>query len=262
MFVVSNHLELLSMLYGKLLRDILRLIYLITAPACVVAFVFSTCCFISHILRPADPLRGKITSIASKFQRDNRCKRDWQPLTLFNGYFFIASKPILKGESIPADSLERESWEFKEPAERGVKLTKQVVVHSVAAKNIAKDQFITAADLLQNESQQDSPNLDATVKTASDETHMPAIWSASAFLLLALGLCAYAYGVITLHILAFKKSLVWGLSSVFIPLATAVFKLQNWRYSRRFFHLTLVGCCLMSIAVQMLIADFRQPLNW
>jgi hypothetical protein len=180
------------------------------------SIVLGTFGFISSIVHPRDPLRDKITASASKFENPNQGQLGgWRPLPLFNGYLLIAAKPIFKGEVIPADSLERESWEFEGPVARGMKFSKQVVVHSVAAKNIANDQLITPADLVPAVLQQESTaNLDATVKTANDETHMPVIWGPSAFLLLAAGFCVYAYGVLSLHVLAFKKSLVWGLSSV------------------------------------------------
>lgn len=252
------------MLYGKLIRDILRFIYLIMAPACVLSIVFGTFGFISSIVHPRDPLRDKITASASKFENPNQGQLGgWRPLPLFNGYLFIASKPIFKGEVIQADSLERESWEFEGSASNGMKFSNQVVVHSVAAKDIAKDQLITPADLVPAVLKQESTaNPDATVKTASDDTHMPAIWGPSAFLLLVAGFCVYAYGVLSLHVLAFQKSLVWGLSSVFVPFAAALFKLTNWGCSRRLFHVTLVGCCLMSFAVAMIFIDFRPPLRW
>jgi hypothetical protein len=247
--------------YGQLMRDILRFIYLIMAPTAIVTGMFGMSAFTTPIVHPKDQLREKITASARKFESMHPWfKSDSEPLTLFNGYFFIASKPILKGEIIQAASLEREPWDYK--SKPVSKLSKQVIVHCVAARNIAKEQLIAPADLVASVSGHDSAvDLDDAVKTAGAETHLPKIWDTSAFLILGAGFCVWLYGVAALHILAFKKSLVWGLSSVFLPFASAVFKLQNWRRSRKFFHVTLVGCGLMSFAAVMLIADLTMPIR-
>ena len=66
-------------------------------------------------------------------------------------------------------------------------------------------------------------------------------------ILYIVGLLAAAVGGIWIIVLAFKKSIGWGLASLFIPFVGLVFAFMNWALCKRPFLIWLLGVILLVI---------------
>ena len=70
-------------------------------------------------------------------------------------------------------------------------------------------------------------------------------------ILMGLGSLIAFIGAIWLLVLAFKKSIVWGLASLFIGPVLLVFAIMNWGDCKKPFLIWLGGFALIMVAVVM-----------
>ena len=68
-----------------------------------------------------------------------------------------------------------------------------------------------------------------------------------AVILYAVGAILAAVGGIWVLVLAFRKSLVWGLLCLFISPIAIVFAIQNWAIAKRPFMIEIVGIVILIV---------------
>jgi hypothetical protein len=66
-----------------------------------------------------------------------------------------------------------------------------------------------------------------------------------------LGLVVALVGGIWLVVLAFKKSVLWGLGSLFVPFVSLIFAIMNWDVAKRPFLIQIAGVVLLVIGAMM-----------
>ncbi|MEL7235731.1 MAG: hypothetical protein AAGK74_14605 [Chloroflexota bacterium] len=64
------------------------------------------------------------------------------------------------------------------------------------------------------------------------------------YILLVIGLLLALYGGISLLIIAFRKSILWGLGCLFVPFVSLVFAIMNWDEAGRPFLISVGGSIL------------------
>lgn len=63
-------------------------------------------------------------------------------------------------------------------------------------------------------------------------------------------------GAIWILVIAFKKSVAWGLCSLFIPFVIFVFTFMNWKETKKPFYIWLLGF-IVAIIFMILMAVMR-----
>jgi hypothetical protein len=66
-----------------------------------------------------------------------------------------------------------------------------------------------------------------------------------------LGLVVALVGAIWLIVLAFQKSVLWGLGSLFVPFVSLIFAVMNWDVAKRPFLIQVAGVVLLVIGGMM-----------
>lgn len=61
-------------------------------------------------------------------------------------------------------------------------------------------------------------------------------------------------GGIWLLVLAFKKSVLWGLGTLFVPFVGLVFVIMNWAIAKKAFLIALAGNIVLGVGYAMIIA--------
>jgi hypothetical protein len=76
--------------------------------------------------------------------------------------------------------------------------------------------------------------------------------------LFAVGLIVALIGGIWIIVNAFKKSVLWGLGSLFVPFVSLVFVIMNWQENKKPFLISIAGAVLYGIGAYMSIGDLQQ----
>ncbi|MGH2767746.1 MAG: hypothetical protein ACRDIF_02185 [Actinomycetota bacterium] len=75
---------------------------------------------------------------------------------------------------------------------------------------------------------------------------------------LIIGGIAYLGGGIWTIVLAFKKSVLWGLGAIFVPFVSLVFAILNWSVAKKPFLIAITGFVLLGIGAVLIGAGAPQ----
>jgi hypothetical protein len=148
-----------------------------------------------------------------------------------------------KGRLIERDALVRVDYGPTHVKQARIKFVSDYVTGHRAATDIPKGTPLSPKDFaLFKAYQEGASEQDKLVVCADKQANVLSGVIYSAAIIGGLGgIMATFIGYIWLTVEAFKKSIAWGLASIFVPFCKSVFEFKNWDHARRPLMLMVIG---------------------